>query len=135
MLLPKGTLVAVIDGENFTLFENDGLAAEPRLKALASPELERTNYDGGKRHHTNTSRNPTDDRMEEDAHVAAVADWLNLQALKGKLGELVIVADPRSLGEMRLKYHKELKSLIKGELPLGLATSPVPEIEKALASA
>ena len=135
MLVPKGTLVAVVDGENFTLFENDGLAAEPKLKAVASPELALTNFDGGKRHHANNSRNPTDDRMDEDAHVAAVTEWLNGKALKNELSELVIIADPRSLGEMRLKYHQELKALIKHELPLALATAPLPKIEQALASA
>jgi len=135
MLIPKGTYVAVVDGENFTLFENIGLAAEPRLKALASPELRLTNFDGGKRHHTNTERNPTDDRTMEDAHVAAAVDWLNHQAVTGQIENLVIIADPRSLGEMRLRYHTALKDRVVSELSLALATAPIPRIEKALAAA
>ena len=135
MLLPKGTKIAVVDGENFTLFENVGLAAEPKLKALTSPSLEATNFDGGKRHHTANGRAPTDERIEEDAHVAAVTEWLNNQALTNELEQLVIIADPRSLGEMRLKYHKELKARLRGELSLALAKAPVPDIEKALEAA
>lgn len=135
MLVPKGTYVAVVDGENFTLFENIGLAAEPKLKALASPELELTNFDAGKRHHANRGRPNADDRATEDAHVAAAIDWLNTEAVAGKIDNLVIIADPRSLGEMRLRYHNALKDCLVTELTLALATAPIPKIEKALAAA
>jgi protein required for attachment to host cells len=135
MLVPKGMLVAVIDGENFTVFENTGVAAEPRLKAMATPDLELTNFDGGKRHSTSGGGGNGNDRALEDAHVAAATDWLNHQAKTGKISELVIIADPRSLGEMRPRYHTTLKDCLRKELALGLATSPIPEIEKALVSA
>ncbi|MCB2079032.1 MAG: host attachment protein [Novosphingobium sp.] len=131
MLLPHGTVFALVDGERFELYRNSGMEAEPKLTALPTPELEETNKSAGMRHHANT-RDPSDDRLDEDAHAIAVADWLNDQAITNKLEKLVIIADPRSLGEMRKRYHKELKSVLIGELDRTLTGSKPDAIVKAL---
>ena len=72
------------------------------------------------------------DKLEESAHVVAVADWLNDQVLKHKIEKLVVVADPKSLGEMRKRYHKELENVLIGELPKTLTGHPPADIVKAL---
>ena len=36
MLLPHGTVFAIVDGENFELYRNTGMEAAPRLTASAS---------------------------------------------------------------------------------------------------
>jgi protein required for attachment to host cells len=54
--------------------------------------------------------------LEEDAHVAAVADWLNQQASAQKIEHLVVVAPPRSLGELRRRYDKALTAVLVSEL-------------------
>lgn len=135
MLIPKGTMVAVVDGTRFALFENTGLADKPKLTSHKTPALELTNFTGGKRHHVHETIKATDDRLNEDAHAAAVVDWLNHQTMTGQMGELVIVADPRTLGEMRPQYHQELKKRLRGELPLTLTVAPTGKIEKALEKA
>ena len=131
MLLPKGTHFAVVDGEQFKLFRNDGIEAEPNLKALPVPKLEESNMSSGVRRHANTG-NPGDDQLEEDAHVIAVTDWLNAQAMAGKISKLVIIADPRSLGEMRRRYHKELQDVLICDLDRTLTNVSGEEIVKIL---
>lgn len=122
MLLPKGTVLAVVDGENFELYRNTGMESDPKLSALDVPDLDATNYSAGAKDHDKVSRfttgGPKDrlDKLEESAHVAAVTEWLNGQVLKHEIERLVVVADPRSLGEMRRHYHKELENALVGEV-------------------
>lgn len=64
-----------------------------------------------------------------------MVELLNKQALDGKIKELVIVAAPRTLGEMRKYYHKKLSELLIGELDKDLTGHSMAEIETALAVA
>ena len=138
MLLPKGTVFALVDGEKFELYRNDGLEAEPELKALPVPDLEATNYSNGVYDHDKISRftlgapKDREAKLEEGAHAVAVAEWLNQQALQHKFEKLVIIADPRSLGEMRRRYHKELQDILICELDRTLTGAPPKDIVKAL---
>ena len=47
MLLPKGTIVAVADGEKFSLFSNTGDEAGPTLTPMAEPDIENVNTGSG----------------------------------------------------------------------------------------
>lgn len=55
--------------------------------------------------------------------------------LEGKIKSLVIIAAPRTLGEMRKGYHKSLSDVLIGELDKDLTGHSVQDIEKALAIA
>lgn len=118
MLLPHGTVFALVDGENFELYRNAGTEAEPRLEAVDLPKLEKTNYSSGARDHDKVSRfnsgapKDRESKLEERAHAAAVAEWLNQEVLQHRIDKLVIFADPRSLGEMRKHYHKQLSAVL-----------------------
>ena len=131
MLLPKGTVFAVVDGEKFELHRNNGTETDPKLEKMSVPELDETNKSAGMRHHANTG-NPSDDQLDEDAHVTAIAEWLNNQVLTHKIDKLVIIADPRSLGEMRRYYHKELEKVLICDLDRTLTGSSGDEIVTAL---
>jgi protein required for attachment to host cells len=138
MLLPNGTVFAIVDGENFELYRNTGAEAEPRLAAMDVPELEATNFsagarrlDGPTRHQARTG-DGSNDALDESAHVAAVTGWLNSQVLSREIDQLVVVADPRSLGEMRRHYHKQLKDVLVAEVPKNLAGRPAQEITRIL---
>lgn len=140
MLLPHGTVFAIVDGENFELYRNSGIEADPRLTALDVPELEATNFsagarrlDGPTRHQARTG-DGSNDGLDEAAHVAAVTGWLNQQVLSRDIEQLVVVADPRSLGEMRRHYHKQLKDILVAEVPKNLAGRPAQEIVRVLHS-
>lgn len=138
MLLPHGTVFAIVDGEKFELYRNSGIEAEPRLEVIAVPDLEPTNYSAGVREHDRISRFPGEvaknrvARLDEAGHVAAVAHWLNAQVLARKIDKLVVVADPRSLGELRRHYHKEMGGVLIAEVPKSLTGRPTTEIVRVL---
>lgn len=131
MLLPRGIMIALVDGEKFELYRNEGTETEPRLGPLPVPELEPHNKRAGVHHQVSPS-NPAGNLLEEDAHAAAVAQWLNHQALNHRIEKLVIAAAPRTLGEMRRYYHKELEAVLVAELPKTLLGSPPAAIIAAL---
>ena len=118
MLLPHGTIFALVDGEKFELYRNAGNEAHPKLEPVSVPKVENTNYSAASRDHDKVSRlgfgAPKDklDKMEERSHAIAVAEWLNQEVLQHRMQSLVIMADPRSLGEMRRRYHKELEKVL-----------------------
>ncbi|OCC24797.1 attachment protein [Croceicoccus estronivorus] len=131
MLLAHGTVIALVDGKQFELFRNTGNEAEPELAAIDAPKLDEHNKGSGGHHHS-SSGNPTGHLLDEDAHAAAVADWLNQQVLSHKIEHLVVIAAPRTLGELRRHYHKQLESMLQGELPKDLIGKQGPEIIAAL---
>lgn len=130
MLLPHGTVVAVVDGENFVLFRNAGNEAEPDLVEAEAPRLDSHNH-SGTGHHSRPG-NHADSLVAEDAHAAAVVEWLNAQALGHKLEHLVVIAPPRTMGEMRRHYHQRLEAVLKAELTKDLSGRKGPEILAAL---
>ncbi|MFN3619160.1 host attachment protein [Sphingorhabdus sp.] len=135
MKLPHGAHVAVVDGSRFIWLSNIGDDVHPQLNHLGSPDLDPTNRSQGKmRHSITTSQNAGND-LDEAAHVAAAADWINHQAMTNKIEQLVIVADKRSLGELRRHYHLELEKRLIGEVGKALTNHPLTDIEQAITDA
>ena len=60
---------------------------------------------------------------------------LKRRALANEFASLVFVAPPKTLGELRKLYHKEVSSRLRGELGKDLTGHPVTGIEKAFAEA
>ncbi len=134
MQLPKGATVAVADGEKLNLFRNTGDEANPKLTALPGADVGSDNKGSGARHHS-SSANPDDSQVEEDSFSAGIADLLNRQVLDGKITDLVIIAAPRALGELRKHYHKKLSATLRGEIAKDLTGHAVQDIEKTIAAA
>ncbi len=130
MLLPHGAVIAVIDGENFELYRNAGDEAAPELSALPSPKLDAHNHSGGSHH--SSAGNHAGNMVNEDAHAAAAAAWLNEQVLGHKLEHLVVIAPPRALGELRKHYHKLTEQALIKELHKDLIGQQAAEILHAL---
>jgi protein required for attachment to host cells len=135
MKVPRRALVALANGERFVLMRNVGEVFEPRLERIGELDLELTNFAAGARHQDPAGQRSGSTDLDELAHGAAIAEWLNDKALKGRLGQLVVAADPKTLGQIRQHCHKEVRSRIVGEVAKDLINSPVPEIERALAIA
>ena len=114
MLLPHGTIVALVDGKNFELYRNAGNEAEPALEPMPSPKLDSHNHSGAG--HRSTPGNHADSLVAEDAHAGAAVAWLNSQVLGHKLEHLVVIAAPRTLGEMRRHYHKQTEQVVMTEI-------------------
>lgn len=134
MILANGTIVAVVDGENLKLFRNKGTETQLDLAPMADPTVDAGNAGSGGRHHS-SSANPDSHRGDEDAFAAASAEHLNQMALKNKLEHVFVIADPRTLGEMRKHYHANLKGKIVGDLAKDLTGHSVDDIAAAIGKA
>lgn len=131
MLLPHGTVIALVDGKRFELYRNTGDTTVPELSIMDAPSLDEQNKAAGARHYSSAG-NPSGHQLEEDAHAAAVADWLCGQVSSRKIEQLIIIAAPRTLGEMRRRYQKPLEAALMGEVHKDLIGHSAKEIVQAL---
>ena len=88
----------------------------------------------GARHHTG-SANPDGRRLVEDNFAGATAAFLNKLNLDGIIEHLVVVSDPRTLGEMRKHFHRDLRGKIMGEFAKDFSRRPLEEIASLIADA
>jgi len=130
MLLPHGTVIALVDGDNFELYRNSGDEAEPQLTAIDSPKLDAHNHSVSGHH--SSAGNHADKLVSEDAHAAAAVDWLNSQVLGHKIDKLVVFAAPRTLGEMRRHYHKQTEHALLKEYHKDLVGKQPAQIIEAM---
>ena len=135
MKCPHKAHVALVDGERFVLLRNEGQIFEPKLSKVSEPSLEATNFSAGVKHQDKSGQIKGNTDLNELAHAAAAAEWLNANAIAGKFDDLVVIADPKTLGEMRRHYHKELENRLSGEIDKALINEPLDRIEKAIVAA
>lgn len=125
MLIPHGTVIAVIDGKACELYRNAGTEAAPELSAMETPALVEHNHSSGGSH-------ASPHEQDEIAHCAAVADWLNRQVLGHKIVQLMLIAPPRALGELRHQIGKATQTAIIKELAKDMVGRQPTEIIAAL---
>ncbi|HAL90837.1 MAG TPA: attachment protein [Erythrobacter sp.] len=135
MRLPSNAHVAIVDGENFTVMRNTGQPLEPKLGSAEKPDLSATNYSAGVKHQDNAGQQLGRTDLEELAHGAAATEWLNAKAIAGDISDILVIADPKTLGEMRRHYHGELKKRLVGEIDKTMTGEPTDRIEQAIANA
>ena len=133
MMLPKGTTVAVADGEKLNLFRNSGDEAGLKLTPLDHSNVDDDATGSGSRQ--NSSGNPDDSQNSEDGFSSGIVDMLNKGVLEGKFHGLVVIAAPRALGEMRKHYHKALSAKLLGEIDKDLTGHSIAEVETAIRAA
>jgi protein required for attachment to host cells len=131
MLLPKGATVAVADGETLRLFTNTGDESGLKLTALPDANVDGDHAASGNRH-PSSSANPSDSQQSEDGFAVGIAEVLNRRVLSGQIEHLVVIAAPRTLGELRKHYHKNLEAKLVTEISKDLTGHGIPDIEKAL---
>ena len=134
MRLPHKAHLAIVDGTSFTLHQNTGTPDKPSLTKIAEPDLTASNYSAGVRHQDHEGQRLGRTDLNELAHAAAVAEWLNAAVLNGRIERLAIAADPKSLGEMRRHYHKALTGALIAEEAKTLTSEPAERIERVLLS-
>ena len=134
MQLPRNAVVAVADGETLNLYRNTGDERAPSLTALPEADVSTTNRSSGSRHQS-SSANPSDSQQEEDSFAAGVAGLLNTRVLDGKIDDLIVIAAPRTLGELRKHYHKALEAKLTGEIAKDLTGHGAADILKTIAAA
>lgn len=134
MIIPVGTTIAVADGEKLNLFHTTGDANNIQLRALPHPTVE-GDIKGSGAGRGSSSGNPDESQAVEDGFALGIADILNRQVLDGTIKNLIVIAAPRTLGELRKRYHKSLSAVLVGEIDKDLTGHQLADIEKAIAAA
>jgi protein required for attachment to host cells len=146
MQLPHKSFVVVADGRKMLFFRNEGDAMHPnlvieRVREQDNPESSTQGTDSpGRTFASNgTGRSAYEEtdwhQLEEDRFAAETAELLKKRALRNDYDALFVVAPPRTLGELRKHYHKEVSGRLVGELDKDLTGHPVDQIEKILIAA
>jgi len=157
MQIPHNAYVLIADGRKLLFFRNEGDADYPKLEV--EMEREQSNpkdsdqgtdqpgrtfsgaqggdpRSGGLGATVGAARSAYSEtdfhQLEEDRFAHEAADMLRKKALANEFEQLIIVAPPKTLGELRKHYHKEVESRIAGEVAKDLTNMPVTEIEKVL---
>lgn len=142
MRLPHNSFVVVADGEKMLFFRNKGDAEFPQLivernrEQSNPPNSEHKTDDAGRGHGPGPGHGAYEEtdfhQLEKDRFAHETADMLKRWALRNDFDELVVVAPPKTLGELRKHYHKEVEKRLVGEIPKDFTNMPVQDIEKAL---
>ena len=146
MQVPHNSVILVADGRKSLFFRNQGDADFPNLGVLEKESHPNPAHHEQASDLAGMSMKTMDGRggsmeevdfhqQEEDRFAAETAAMLKERALRNEYDALVVVAPPRTLGELRKHYHKEVEKRIVAELPKDLVNMPVPEIEKILQGA
>jgi protein required for attachment to host cells len=134
MILPTGATIAVADGETVRLFHNTGVRPGVHLVEITEAPPTPAHSGSGARHRTG-SANPDARRLVEDEFAAATAAFLNKLSLDGTIEHLVVVSDPRTLGEMRKHFDRDLRGKIIGELAKDFSRRSLQDIASLIADA
>jgi protein required for attachment to host cells len=151
MQVPHNAFILVADGRKMLFLRNEGDAEYPNLQVekklvdrhnpatqdqvtdmadpASSTRTPGANWGSG-------GGEPTDvHQIEEDRFAAETAGLLKDWALRNEYESLIVVAPPRTLGELRKHYHSAVSDRLKGEIDKDLTGHSVPQIEEALAKA
>jgi protein required for attachment to host cells len=134
MILPPGAVIAVADGEKLVMFENHGDERQLKLRTVPTAPVEKGSKSSGASHHS-SSANPNESQAAEDGFASGTASLLNREVLNHSITSLVIIAAPRTLGELRKHYHKALVAVLLHEIPKDLTGHSISDIEKTLMAA
>ena len=143
MQIPHDSFVIVADGRKSLFFRNEGDGEFPNLAVERKEERENPQHSEQARDLAGQAANPvgsvsatmgeTDFHvLEEQRFAADMAELLKERALRNDFEALVVVAPPKTLGELRKHYHKEVEKRLVAEVPKDLTNMPVPEIERVL---
>ena len=146
MRVSHNSFVVVADGRKMLFFRNAGDATNLNLTVVHAEEQknpadrEQKTDAAGRAASTHgasgSAMGETDfHQQEEDRFAAETASLLKQRALAGDFQKLIVIAPPRTLGELRKHYHKEVSDRIEGELAKDLTSHPVADIEKILIAA
>ncbi|MFP5374971.1 MAG: host attachment family protein [Gammaproteobacteria bacterium] len=123
-------LVVVADGRGARVFRNKGTARALALHQEDLLQLMNANDDGP----AGAVPPETDGKeLEEATFAKQLAQRLNRAALDDRFQQLVLVADPQTLGQMRPLLHDQVRARLVAEIAKTLTNSPVEDIQRALA--
>ena len=128
--IPRGTWVLVADGTSARLFTNIG-AANGQVKLHQEESIILDPAEGEMPGVLPTET--TAQEAEEASFARQLAHRLNQEALAGRFENLVLAADPQTLGQIRPNLHEEVRSRLLAELAKNYTNLRLEQIEQALA--
>ena len=141
--VPYDAWVLIADGEKALFLKNLTDAQDPHLEVVRKEEQENpkdidqsANRPGRMPDNGPGQRSAMDDtdwhQLAKERFADDLADLLYRQAHRHRVEKIVLVAPPKTLGELRQKLHKEVADKVIGEIPKTLTNHPLDEIEAAL---
>ena len=145
MRVPHNSFVMVADGRKMLFFRNDGDVDLLNLQVVSMAEKENpfnrdqmsdapgrafASVGSGRSAYESTDFH----ELEESRFDVETAAILKRGAMEGAYEKLIVVAPPKTLGELRKHYHKEVANRLVAEIPKDLTGHPVAEIEKIISA-
>lgn len=141
--LSQDAWVLVADGEKALFLKNITDAEDPHLEVVRKEEqdnpkdIDQSANRPGRKPDTGVGQvSAMDDtdwhELAKERFADELADLLYAQAHKHRFEKIVLVAPPKTLGELRQKMHKEVASRVIAEVPKTLTNHPLNDIEKML---
>ena len=142
MIIRHDAVVLVADGKKYLLLRNSGAIGQPQLtyEGGGGQENPATAQQGtdqpGRAFGSGPGRSAMDQtdfhQIAEDRFAAHVAGLLGRLADAGDYEELIVVAPPRCLAELREHFEPAVARRIVAEVPKDLTKHPVGEIADIL---
>ncbi|MDF3413324.1 host attachment protein [Sulfitobacter sp. M57] len=139
--LKNGTWVLIADGEKALFLENRTDGEDPFLEVFREEQQENppnraqaANRPGRFNDGPSVHRSAVDDtdwhQLAKDRFAAELADILYKKVHAGAFDDIVLVAPPGTLGELRTQLHQEVKGKVIGEIDKTLTNHALEDIEK-----
>jgi protein required for attachment to host cells len=143
MIISRQAWIVVADGGRANIYKNVGEIGEIKLVLVRSSNqhTERTHEIGrdqpgrlsGNSGHAKSALESTDlHQAAEDKFLKEVVEHLAQDVQAGDCQELVLIAPPHALGEMRKKMPQHLSKIVVKELNKDYAHMAINELEKTL---
>ncbi|BCG92849.1 baeRF12 domain-containing protein [Mesorhizobium sp. 131-2-1] len=144
--LKHGLWIIVADGEKALFLRNEGNTRNPDLQVVQEMEQENPatreqgsdrpgRYNDGPSVHRSAVEDTDWHRIGKDRFADEIAERLYGLANRGAFKEIVLIAPPQVLGEMRRKLHKLVGDKVTAEIPKTLTNHTIPGIESLLQAA
>ena len=128
-MIPDDAMVVVADGESARVFHNIGRQGVLTLREDETLTAKHLLNDGPSGHQPSEQ---TGKQTDEATFAKQLANHLNHGALTNLYADLVLIADPQTLGQMRPQLHKETLQRMHAEHAKTLTNSSLHDIEKSL---
>ena len=142
MHIPNDALVLIADGEKALFLRNEGDGKYPNLQVERKreqgnpPNREQAANRPGRVFDSSTRKSAVDDtdwhELAKDRFASDLSDRLYKRAHNNDFSDLIIVATPNTLGELRQHLHSEVTDRLCGEVDKDWTNHPLDEIEKLL---
>ncbi len=143
--LKTGTWVLIADGEKALFLENVGDDQDMNLQVIRKEEQENpdtsdqgTDRPGRFNDGPSVQRSAVQDTdwhaLEKHRFAKDLAEMLYKRAHAGRFDDIVIVAAPKVLGDLRTELHQEVTAKVVAEIDQTHTNQPIDEIERMLAA-